>query len=137
MSTKFMYILETVIFIKSAKLDAQKHWQITVEMKSFILIAGLWQGLFACQKQIRTKRWIFRIHKSYFLFCITRHKMGSIYLSDEGLYAEVNFIEKINICVFFYTYIRAGLWLLGLEVPAQKLTRLEHWWICCSLLHKY
>lgn len=69
MSTNFMYIPETVIFIKSAKLDAQKHWQITVEMKSFILIAGLWQGLFACQRQIRTKRW--RIHKSYFLFSIT------------------------------------------------------------------
>lgn len=135
MSTNFMYIPETGIFIKPAKLDAQKHWEITVEMKSFILIAGLWQGLFACQRQIRTKRW--RIHKSYFLFYITWHKMGSIYLSDEGLYAVVNFIEKINICIFFYTYIRAGLSLLGLEVPAQKLTRLEHWWICCSLLHKY
>lgn len=40
MSTNFMYIPETVIFIKSAKLDAQKHWQITVEMKSFILEQG-------------------------------------------------------------------------------------------------
>lgn len=63
-------------------------------------------------------------HTSY---SVLRDRMGGIYLSDERLYAVVNFIEKINICVFFYTYIRAGLSLLGLEVPAQKLTRLEHW----------
>lgn len=63
-------------------------------------------------------------HTSY---SVLRDRMGGIHLSDERLYAVVNFIEKINICIFFYTYIRAGLSLLGLEVPAQKLTRLEHW----------
>lgn len=133
--SNFMYIPETVIFIKSAKLDAQKHWQITVEMKSFILEQGFDKDYLHVKDKSEQKGE--KIHKSYFLFCITWHKMGSIYLSDEGLYAVVNFIEKINICIFFYTYIRAGLSLLGLEVPAQKLTRLEHWWICCSLLHKY
>lgn len=69
MSTNFMYIPETVIFIISAKLDAQKHWQITVEMKSFILEQGFDKDYLHVKDKSEQKGE--KIHKSYFLFCIT------------------------------------------------------------------
>lgn len=90
-----MYIPETVIFIKSAKLDAQKHWQITVEMKSFILEQGFDKDYLHVKGKSEQKGEESTNHTSY---SVLRDRMGGIHLSDERLYAVVNFIEKINIC---------------------------------------